>query len=86
MPRLILLTIAFPLLILGVPSRPAEAFKRDDGPISADVCRGPVDGQRSTTKPALRASHVSGVTPRSRSLYFCTRPVGVEGSASMIST
>lgn len=38
--------------------------------------------QRFATKPARRASQVSGVTPRWRSRYFCTRPVGVAGSAS----
>ncbi len=50
--------------------------------------RAPADGdvgwlaQRRTTKPAATASQVSGVTPRSRRRYFCTRSVGVRGSSS----
>ena len=41
---------------------------------------------RLTSKPAARASQVDGVTPRSRSLNFCTRPVGVRGRSSTNST
>src|SRR5579859_3047798 len=36
-----------------------------------------VDGQRVSSKPLFVLSQVSGVTPRSRSLYFSTLLVGV---------
>ena len=41
---------------------------------------------RSIFTPARSRSQVSGVSPRSRSLYFWTRPVGVWGSSSTNST
>ena len=37
---------------------------------------------RSTTKPTASRSHVASVTPRRRTRYFCTRPVGVCGSSA----
>ena len=70
---------ACPLAGLPVLGLAGDEDDGEEGGVAAQL-------QRFTTKPAFRASHVSGVTPRSRSLYFCTRPVGVDGRAVMSST
>ncbi len=49
----------------------------DHGLLSRGWCRSGATTQRSSVKPAATRSQLCGVTPRSRSLYFCTLLVGV---------